>query len=367
MPNNNSASPEPDEIEMRDEKNCHTPDGGISIGMGVTADCNLNCMHCYSRPLRGQHLSFEQVMRFLENKKIASINFGTGESALHPDFTQIVKKCHEMGIKMSLTSNGYSIIKLSDTMLKTFNDLDISVEFSDSRKQDSFRKGESQMYIDAAVETCQRLGVEFSFTTAIMNINYREIPRLLQRAAQEGCNLRVNIFKPVPGTGTFSYYLDYDQFWEAVRLLFENGNLISCSEPIVNAMLNISCEVPKSPCGHKSLRIHPNGRIVPCVYWTESEIHIDGVDGSFRHIFQSSGFKKIGHIPEFCQTCNLVEICGGGCASRRYLNGKLDYPDDYCPLFLKREIPDIPVSYSSEPKDLVHSSYLCTMIFQGKK
>lgn len=344
-----------------------TEEVGVSVGLGTTANCNFNCGHCYSRPLRGESLTLAQMMKIIKDKNIKSINFGTGENILNPDFPEIIDRCYEKGIKLSLTSNGYSIMVLSDEQLKKFNDLDISLDFASQTEQNDFRHGESWNFVDEAIKKCRRLGIEFSITTAIMNINYKEIPLLLSKAAKEDCNLRVNIFKPVPQAGIYQYLLTFEEFWEAMRLLFENGNLISCSEPIVNAMLNIPPVVPKSPCGTNSLRIHPNGEIVPCVYWTESDVHLNDIEKSFIPAFESESFKKIGVIPEFCKSCEKVEVCGGGCASRRYLNKGLDKPDDYCPVYYEKEIPKITVTKTEKQKDLVHSSYLCTLIFEGKK
>lgn len=83
----------------------------------------------------------------------------------------MIDKCYEMGIKMSLTSNGYSIISLSDEQLTKFNDLDISLEFIGRSKQNSFRNGESQELVDQAIRKSKRLGIEFSITAVLMNIN----------------------------------------------------------------------------------------------------------------------------------------------------------------------------------------------------
>lgn len=346
---------------------CDIDKEGVSIGIGATANCNLNCGHCYSKPLRGESLTLNQMMKIIEGKKVNSINFGTGENILNPDFPEMIDKVSDMGIKMSLTSNGYSVMVLPDEQLKKFNDLDISLDFGSKDQQNLFRKGESWNFVDEAIKKCQRLGIEFSITTALMNVNYKEMPVLLGRAAKENCNLRVNIFKPVPQAGIFKYKLSYEEFWESMHFLFTHGNLISCSEPIVNAMLGIHPIVPKSPCGRKSIRVHPNGEVVPCVYWTDSDVHIDDLEKSFKPAMESKNFKKIGVIPEFCKSCDKVDVCGGGCASRRFLNAGLELPDDYCPIYHKKDIPEIKVTHSESSKDLVHSSYLCTLIFEGKK
>lgn len=339
-------------------------DQPISIGIGTTGNCNLNCRHCYSKPLRGNTLTYDEVITLIEGKPISSINYGTGENILNPDFISIVDYCHDRGIKQSYTSNGFGVIAMPDETVRKFNDIDISLEFVDKSVQNDFRHGDSWNFVEKAIEKCRRLGVEFSIATALMNINYQQIPLLLEKVKTENCNLRLNIFKPVPKAGIRQFTLTYDEFWTSMSLLFGYGMLISCSEPIVNAMLNIPPVVPKSPCGKSSIRVHPTGQVVPCVYWQDSDVHINDLRESFAPAFQSKSFAEIDIIPDFCmKNCDKVDVCGGGCASRRELNGSINDPDMYCPIYHKREIPDIKVEWAEGEKDLVHSSYLCTLIF----
>jgi radical SAM protein with 4Fe4S-binding SPASM domain len=375
----------------------------VSLGIGATANCNLNCGHCYSKPLRGHSLSLEELKGIVEGeyKGVHSINFGTGENILNPEFGEMVDWCYDKGIKLAVTSNGYTINQLSDERMKKFNDVDISLDFPDEKEQNTFRKGKSWNFVDESIMKCQRLGVEFSITTALMNINYKQIPGVLERAKKEKCNLRINIFKPVPKAGIYKFKLNYEQFWEAMDLLFCNGDLISCSEPIVNAMLNLSPIVPQSPCGKGSLRIHPDGEVMPCVYWinsnepitifsdtdnqkdkkiipveywTKGKVHINDLVDSFEPAFENESFKAIRKIPDYCLTkCDKVDVCGGGCAARRYLNGTLGEPDEYCPIYKQKDIPlderifpNIKITWNKSKKDLVHSSYLCTLIFTGR-
>ena len=82
--------------------------------------------------------------------------------------------------------------------------------------QNAFRHGESWDFVNKAIEKCRRLNIEFSIVTAVMNVNYREIPRILARVSKEGCNLRLNIFKKVPKAGITKFALSYDEFWEAM-------------------------------------------------------------------------------------------------------------------------------------------------------
>ena len=131
--------------------------------------------------------------------------------------------------------------------------------------------------------------------------------------------------------------------------------LISCSEPVVCAVLGIQNFRESCGCGKKSMRITTSGKVLPCVYWNESRFDIKTLDKLNEHSFD---YMRV--IPEKCKSCKYVRSCCGGCEARRVYNNLYE-PDEYCP-FVRGEKLCIPYTMS-DSKDLVHSSYLCTMIF----
>lgn len=356
--------------DVKKKAECNAPEDGFSLGIGATGRCNFNCKHCYSKRFRNVDLNMDDLRLIIEGKKVKSVNFGTGENILNPQFLEMVDYLYKKGIKMSITSNGYSLIKMSEADLRKFNDVDISLDFPDQKSHDNFRSGNASTLVSMAMEKCRKNNVEFSMATAVMNVNYKQLPELLKIAGREGCNLRTNIFKPVGNITEFE--LSYDEFWDAIKLLFENGRLISCSEPIVNAMLGIPT-IEGSPCGKTSLRIHPDRNIAPCVYWDTTDLSIDQIKDSFEAKEKSNEFKIIRTIPEFCKSCKNMSVCHGGCAARRLLTNGLHNPDKYCPIFngkeeeFREKFRGININWSESTKDLVHASYLCTLIFEGKK
>jgi MoaA/NifB/PqqE/SkfB family radical SAM enzyme len=66
------------------------PDAGISLGLGLTNECNLACAFCYRDPARTDRLSLDQVKSVMERLPIRSVNLGTGENGMHPDFKAIL-------------------------------------------------------------------------------------------------------------------------------------------------------------------------------------------------------------------------------------------------------------------------------------
>jgi radical SAM protein with 4Fe4S-binding SPASM domain len=338
----------------------------FSIGIGITNKCNYNCSHCYSREDKTYELTFEKVKALCENLEISAINFGTGESGLHKEFFQIIEYVHKKGIKMALTTNGYTVALLDDEHLKMFNDIDFSVDFATNDSHDGFRGLGAAKMVETGVGRCKKLGIECSFACAMMKDNYFMMGNMVNKAREFDVNLRINIYKPVH---TEKHLLTYDEFWKGIKVLFESSKIVSCSEPIVNALINNKTLDGGSRCGKKSLRIRPDSGVVPCVYWNKSMANIDELVQNKNKLFNDEFEKYIDSVteetkivPEECVDCDKLDICQGGCAARRLYND-LDKPDPYCFKLYGRKAPEIKFEWG-DSKDLVHSNYLCTIIVQ---
>jgi len=336
-------------------------DQHYSIGIGITSYCNFNCAHCYSRNLEKRNMSISGINKVFEKLPgITSVNFGTGESLLNPDFLRILDVLFERNIKTSLTSNGYSILGLPDDYLQKFNDVDISIDYANAWQNDIFRDENSTKYALDALEKCQKVGVESSIVSCMTNKNFQQIGEMVDVARSYGVNFRVNIYKNVNKS---NLNLSYEQFWEGVNILFSAGKIISCSEPIVNTILGVKVLDGGCPCGKSSFRLDPAGYIKPCVYWPDLGINILSTNMEATEIMHSSQWREIRKIPDFCKDCTHLDICKGGCASRRKLSSSIDLPDPYCYYYQGKEKPNLKYEFS-QAKDLVHSSYLCTFIME---
>ena len=62
----------------------------FALGLGLTNECNLACAFCYRDPSRVDRLTLEQVRAVMERIPVRSVNLGTGENGLHPDFLPIL-------------------------------------------------------------------------------------------------------------------------------------------------------------------------------------------------------------------------------------------------------------------------------------
>ena len=327
---------------------------GYSIGIGLTNDCNLSCAHCYRDTERIDYLTLEQIQKICSAVPVDSVGMGTGENILNPEFESIVRYLQDRRIKLSVASNGYTLTEIATDLLRAFHDVEVSIDFASEAEQDAFRGAGNWALVHKAIERCHSQGIEVSILATMMTSNFDQMDQLVGLARRNGANLRVNAYQAVK---TDAYRLSFEQFWEGYRRLFSTGEVISCSEPVVRAVLGLG-DV-QSPCGRRSLQFNPRGQLIPCVYWpvfTKEFLGIEDLEFGVDPVFQSKSFKSARYKPASASGC----LCQGGCASRRALNFRLDAHDDYCPWV--RGI-DMTMDWKPAPaKDLMRSSNVCTTI-----
>ena len=331
----------------------------ISLGIGLTSDCNLNCAHCYRDQNRIDNLKLADVQNVCQNLEISTIGFGTGENGLNPDYFQILDYLHSQNIKMTLASNGYTLSITPDDKLTYFKDVEFSIDFPDQKRQDQFRGEGNWQTVMAGVERCNRLGIRVSILAVLMNCNYADLGRIAKMAASFGADFRVNVYQPMY---TEAFLPSFEQYWEAFKILFDQSDIISVTEPLVNTFLGLN-GLGGTPCGGRSMRVTPDGKLKACVYWPDSDLTIDDLVEKREAVFKSPQFQITHKTPKFCLNCEYVRNCGGGCAARRMLRGHLENPDEYCPIYQGRPIK-LAGQLASGAKPLRTGS-ICTTIVKG--
>jgi radical SAM protein with 4Fe4S-binding SPASM domain len=331
----------------------------VSLGIGLTSDCNLSCAHCYRPQDRVDNLTLADVQKVCDNLEVASIGFGTGENGLNPDYFAILEDLHNRGIRMTLASNGHTLSITPDAQLRYFSDVEFSVDFPDPERQDRFRAAGNWQTVMAGIRRCHRLGIRVCLLAVLMNVNYRDMGRIARLAASLDADFRVNVYQPMHTT---DFMLSFEQYWEAFKILFDHTELISVSEPLVNTFMGLD-GLRGTPCGGGSIRVTPGGKLKPCVYWPESDLTIDDLATEKERIFEKPLFRQTRITPRFCLQCAHVGNCGGGCAARRMLRGHLELPDEYCPIYRDRKI-ELTARISAAQKPL-RSGSICTTIVRG--
>jgi len=328
---------------------------GIALGLGLTNECNLTCNFCYRDPTRADRLSLDQVKAVMECLPVRSVNLGTGENGMHPDFERILAYLRTKPVKLTITSNGHSVAVLQDDELKAFHDIEFSLDYPTEAEQDAQRGPGNWGLIHEQARRCVRLGVPVTIVAVMMKSNYSRLADVARVAKQFEAPLRVNVYQSVRSD---IYALSYEEYWEGFRRLFEETDVIAIGEPLVRAMAGL----PPLPggCGVSTVRVTPRATTQPCVYWPGlgqplADSISPGVD-----ILSSTAFEQARTLPQACNDCEFRESCHGGCAGRRRLQGALLEPDSYCPI-IRGERPRLEIRMAAN-RDLPKLSSSCTTV-----
>jgi radical SAM protein with 4Fe4S-binding SPASM domain len=332
-----------------------TPDAGIALGLGLTNECNLACAFCYRDPTRTDRLSLDQVTAVMERLPVRSVNLGTGENGMHPDFKAILSYLRTKPVKLTITSNGHSVAVLEDDELRAFHDIEFSLDYPTQSEQDAQRGHGNWALIHQQAERCQKLDIPATIIAVMMKSNYLRLADVARVARQFDAPLRVNVYQAVRSD---VYALSYDEYWEGFRRLFDATDVIAIGEPLVRAMAGLP--PLRSGCGVSTVRVTPRATTQPCVYWPGSGEPLADLISAGANILSSTPFEQAQALPQACNECEFRESCHGGCAGRRRLQGALLQPDCYCPI-IRGERPPLEIRMAAN-RDLPKLNSSCTTV-----
>src|SRR5438034_2060086 len=332
-----------------------TPDAGISLGLGLTNECNLACAFCYRDPTRADRRSLDQVKSVMECLPVGSVNLGTGENGMHPDFKAMLAYLRNRSVKLTITSNGHSVTVLEDNELCAFHDIEFSLDYATEAEQDAQRGHGNWALIHQQAERCLRLDIPVTIISVMMKSNYLRLADVARVAKQFDAPLRVNVYQAVRSD---IYALSYEEYWEGFRRLFDETDVIAIGEPLVRAMAGLPRL--RTGCGVSTVRVTPRGTTQPCVYWPGSGEPLSDLTETGLGVLNSAPFEQARTLPDACQPCEFRDSCHGGCAGRRRLQGALLQPDSYCPI-IRGERQRLEIRMAAN-RDLPKLSSSCTTV-----
>ena len=299
----------------------------FALGLGLTNECNLSCSFCYRDPSRVDRLSLGQVSAVMERIPVRSVNLGTGENGLHPEFPGLLGYLRQQPIKLTMTSNGYSVAAVSDADLVAFKDIEFSLDYATEAEQDQQRGAGNWALIQEQAARCRRLGVPVTIIAVMMQSNFDRLADVAAVAKTFDAPLRINVYQSVR---TDKFALTYDQYWTGFEALFARTDVIAIGEPLVRAMAGLPPR--RGGCGVGTVRVTPRATIQPCVYWPGVGAPLDLLLDVGSDVVNTAPFSNARSVPSACEGCAHLAACGGGCAGRRRLMGALGEPDPYCPI-----------------------------------
>lgn len=321
----------------------------LKIGFGYTRLCNFKCAFCYSSTLSGTWRKEDAIsviadaVKHFEN---VDVNWGTGENILVPEFIDVLREVHRMGVPQDLTTNGSLILKRE--ALRYLDEVDVSIDYPDPERHNEAR-GHPKAFewaTQVVKYAARELGMQVTITMVGMrdNLNYEtgyamvELARGLDAAA-----LRLNMYfftKPdrfVPSPAQIGDFLK--------GLRDAGAGLYGTSDPAVAKFLGIE------PVGYLgSVRLLPEKRISPSTFLTSSEWTAPiQLPNFYANFLQSVAYKRFEEI--------YKKAFPNASADRV---AALGY-DPYVP-YVEGEAETVPLRRVSGRK-FIHLGYLPTTIF----
>ena len=342
--------PEPDTV---------APTPSFALGVGLTNECNLACSFCYRDPDRLDRLGPEQLRTVLDSLPVRSVNLGTGENGMHPQFAQLLDLLRAEPIKLTITSNGHSIAVMDDAAVQAFADVEFSIDYPTREEQDAQRGAGNWDLVMTQAARCRALGVGVTFIAVMMRTNFDRLHEIAVLARGFDAPLRINVYQAVR---TDAFALTYAEYWDGFARLFAETDVIAIGEPLVRAMAGLPAR--RGGCGIGTVRVTPRATVQPCVYWGGTGQSLETLRQAGSAIVATDPFAAVRALPEPCRGCAYEESCHGGCAGRRRLMERLDQVDPYCPI-ARGEIR--PLSIVMAPsRELPKLESACTTIVQAR-
>ena len=342
------AAPQIDRAAQTDVKE-------FALGLALTNECNLACSFCYRDPNRVDRLTLDQVEAVMQRLPVRSVNLGTGENGMHPDFQRILTFLKSQPVKLTITSNGHSIAILDDEDVCSFHDVEFSLDYPTKAEQDAMRGADNWDLIHEQAARCRKLGVPVTIVAVMMKANYNRLADVARVAKQFGAPLRVNVYQSVR---TDAFALSYEEYWEGFRRLFAETDVIVIAEPLVRALAGLPPLA--GGCGVGTVRVTPRATTQACVYWPGEGEPLSKLLDQGEKIVKTPPFVAARMLPTACEPCEFRETCHGGCAGRRRLQGGLDEPDIYCPI-IRGERPRLDIKMAAT-RDLPKIGSACTTV-----
>lgn len=355
------------------------------VGWGVTNECNLKCQFCYSGAVRKQvdTLTFKDWKKFIDlnHNNIKSINYGTGENTISKEWFELIDyiRTNYPEISQALTTNGYlsQAIKKSpkfySIILKSIDEIDVSLDFIDRTRQAEFR-GHKDVY-DWELDTlkfCKDNKLETTIVFIGINdtLKTSNLDSIFDLGDYYNAKIRMNIYRQTNKDPEVNkrFTASYDNILNALYHINDKYYILSLSDPLFNSILNESKYI-EDPSGVSSIRILPDGSITPSTYLITEEFRAANIKtiGSLDSICGTESFRKIRDrcIPAKCINCKYEIRCKGGVIDRRLLWYKnINERDPYCPFREENYVPHKKVTIREDVKfNSVHDGYLPTLFF----
>ncbi|MHA1268145.1 MAG: radical SAM protein [Candidatus Helarchaeota archaeon] len=336
------------------------------LNLCITNRCNQDCIHCYVNPNNPpfEELSQDYIVETINKASshgLKSIHIFGGEPFLRKDLKNICNQLNQLGISISIATNGHFLNPSDFDWIKDYN-IFLTVSINGPKEiHDKFANmpGSYEIVLKT-VKNLVNTKIKFAITTCINKININYYKELIFNLSNLGIsNYLILYFSPIGRGMDLIDYIVSNKEWESFVLDLQKfaHNLeheIEISfEPSIFNRKNItyftfqqgwnSCFIQSK----EMFVLDANGDVYPCILLIRDKRFLLG---NIKNIDLIDIYKKdlttilreVLKIPSICIECDLLNLCKSGCIAYKGRNN-LDFrcnPNKknyalFCPLFTK--------------------------------
>jgi radical SAM protein with 4Fe4S-binding SPASM domain len=287
----------------------------------LTNRCQLECVHCYtnSSPLLSKdgELPVERwiqlVEEFAENGG-QKILFTGGEALVYKGCIDVMRRAHDLGLEVTLFSNGMLIPRYLDDIREVADIVQISIDGPTAESHDAIRGKHSFRRAMRAIRMLLDAGVETRVSTTVMVNNWEaiknDLPPFIAEFKDTGLTFRISYGAMAHGRGTnLDHSLNTDEVRAFVDKLLGQARSSEDRDSGANVVQKIS------GCGYaEQLVIAPDGLVYPCHLLSGALGHVDQlpVREITKYLVRTAAAFSVDHR-EGCRSCDMRNLCGGSC------------------------------------------------------
>jgi radical SAM protein with 4Fe4S-binding SPASM domain len=325
----------------------------LSASIELTDRCNYACRHCFiNQPAGSQAIQalepttdqWKGILKQIADAGCLFLLLSGGEPLLRPDFPELFITARELGMIVSLFTNGSMLTPKMVDLLAGYGLYGLEISLYGATRETY----EKVTRIPGSFERCiqgialaQERGLRLNLKSVLLTINIHELEQMQALSESFGLSFRYDttLWPRVDGDLTpleyqipFEKTLEMDlkdpqrrEGWEETARQFEGQS--------IRRTLVYSCGA-----AYRSFHIDAYGRLTPCTMVRQPAINLleTPFDSAWEELGKIRTLKRIKHTE--CETCDINALCTQCPGWSLAIHGDLETPVEFICLLSKNRV-----------------------------
>ena len=310
------------------------------VYFNLTKRCNLSCSYCYAKAdinykLREMPLEFwvNKVLQIKELNPKSTICFSGGEALLFEGFWELAEKIKNIGMGLSLITNGTISQQEDVSRYKTlFQNIKVSIDSLDENINSITRGAGSLRKAKEFIDTLIAENIKPTIMVVVTKANHERLVDFITAFNKDVFITFQPMYKMGRALDNDNLGLTADEYYKAL-------DRTKIDKMKGDGALKRNRKLSWCGMGRNVLSIESDGRVFPCHLLHNEELQLGDLNrDDIDDIWSRSPYRKnsVDDIDE-CRNCEIRYLCGAPCRARAYfVTDNIFNKDPMCPDFIKR-------------------------------